>query len=126
MSTTHLIAINGDFLTKIVADKDGFIQALALVIATSGTSTIAKEDLEQYVVTYLGESMNGVDGALAYVITKRKRQNDEVAIEMLDNVSASLDNVMGHLGHLMTEDDRKARTALVQRARLFCDALLRR
>lgn len=46
-------------------------------------------------------------------------------LEMLDNVSAALRNVVAAHGASMAKADRDSRVALAQAARLVCDALLR-
>jgi hypothetical protein len=64
------------------------------------------------------------DIALEAISKPAKPSYDEL-LDMLDNVSASLDSVMLAHGASMTEGDRVARAKLASAARAVCDALLR-
>ncbi len=64
MSTTHLIAINGDFIDVARADPKLFADAIILLCRHSGMAPLAAETALDFGVVYLTESMNGVEGAL--------------------------------------------------------------
>lgn len=49
----------------------------------------------------------------------------EELLDLLDDVSASLENVLAAHGNQMTPSDRTSRQALVDRARKLCDQELR-
>jgi hypothetical protein len=55
----------------------------------------------------------------------RKKYHDAEALDLLDDVSAALENVLLHHGDDMTPGDRAQRQALVKRARELCDQALR-
>lgn len=52
--------------------------------------------------------------------------SDGEEAQLLDDVSASLETVLLHLGDQMPEADRGHRETIVRRARALCDRLLRR
>ncbi|UGY23779.1 hypothetical protein HU675_0038505 [Bradyrhizobium septentrionale] len=64
MSTTHLIAINGDLLSRINDDPAAFADAVVAICSRSGGSPADREHLQQFGAKYLNASMNGADAAL--------------------------------------------------------------
>ena len=66
MSTTHLIAINGDYLANIEKEPHTFAMFVAQLCRRSGCASdaVKEEALAMYGVQYINESMNGVKGAV--------------------------------------------------------------
>ncbi len=58
-------------------------------------------------------------------IAKRVAQKIYPIVNLLDDVSASLENVLLHQGELMSKTDRHTRTGRTEAARVLCDELLR-
>lgn len=66
MSTTHLIAINGDLISSIKDDPQQFATLLLMAVEKCGTTSPPwlSNALRHYGVQYLASSMNDIRGAI--------------------------------------------------------------